>query len=29
LTARQAEALHWIAEGKSNEAIAIILSASK
>jgi DNA-binding NarL/FixJ family response regulator len=29
LTAREAEVLHWIAEGKSNEVIAIILAASK
>lgn len=29
LTARESEVLHWIAEGKSNEAISILLSASK
>jgi DNA-binding CsgD family transcriptional regulator len=29
LTGREAEVLYWIAEGKSNEVIAIILTASK
>ena len=29
LTRREAEVLHWIAEGKSNDAIAIILRISK